>query len=106
MNTETKEVAATAVQGAEQQGEEGPEVIYELLLPKPVPIRFARGNDGKPYVKQVRPGSGLETKVEPGDQMLAVSASFGDEIWSADSYGQVVAGVGERWSRVAIAYRA
>ena len=65
------------------------EDIYEVTLPKPVGVKFARGNDGGAYVAFVPPEPEYD-EFEIGDKIVAVSASFGDEIWDADSYGQVI----------------
>jgi tetratricopeptide (TPR) repeat protein len=65
------------------------EDIYEVTLPKPIGVKFARGNDGGAYVAFVPPEPEYD-EFEIGDKILAVSASFGDEIWDADSYGQVI----------------
>jgi hypothetical protein len=63
--------------------------IYEVTLPKPIGVKFARGNDGGAYVAFVPPEPQYDV-FEIGDKIVAVSASFGDEIWDADSYGQVI----------------
>jgi tetratricopeptide (TPR) repeat protein len=68
---------------------------YELTLPKPLELKFARGNDGGAYCVFV-PTDPKYDAVEIGDKILAVSASFGNEIWTADSYGQVMYAIKNR----------
>ena len=63
--------------------------FYEVTLPKPVGVKFARGNDGGAYVVFVPPEPEYDV-FEIGDKIVAVSASFGDEVWGAESYGQVI----------------
>jgi len=60
-------------------------------------VKFARGNDGAAYVLQVAPGAGSAYKdFTPGDKIVKVSASFGDEVWEAENYGQVMYAVKTR----------
>ena len=65
------------------------EDLYEVTLPKPIGVKFVRGNDGGAYVAFVPPEPEYDA-FEIGDKIVAVSASFGDEIWDADNYGQVI----------------
>ena len=62
------------------------EDIYEVTLPKPIGVKFARGNGGA-YVTWARPSPSMTSS------RSAIKSrrlrSFG-EIWDADSYGQVV----------------
>ena len=71
------------------------EELYELTLPKPLGVKFARGNDGGAYVAFVPPEPEYDA-FEIGDKIVQVSASFGDEIWDADQYGQVVYAIKNR----------
>jgi tetratricopeptide (TPR) repeat protein len=77
-------------EGATAEAAEATE-IYEVTLDKPVALqlKFARGNDGGAYCVFV-PDDPTYDAFEIGDKILAVSASFGNEIWDADSYGQVI----------------
>lgn len=70
---------------------------YEVVLDKPLQVKFARGNDGGAYVVQVAPGASAEyKKFTPGDKIVRVSASFGEEVWAAENYGQVMYAVKTR----------
>eukprot|EP00471_Norrisiella_sphaerica_P004673 CAMPEP_0184487546 /NCGR_PEP_ID=MMETSP0113_2-20130426/10186_1 /TAXON_ID=91329 /ORGANISM="Norrisiella sphaerica, Strain BC52" /LENGTH=265 /DNA_ID=CAMNT_0026869901 /DNA_START=245 /DNA_END=1042 /DNA_ORIENTATION=+ len=64
---------------------------YEVNLEKPIGISFARGNDGKAYVIGIDPRKGnIDEKVEVGDKMVELSASFGDDVWEAGNFGQIM----------------
>ncbi|EEH55744.1 uncharacterized protein MICPUCDRAFT_34253 [Micromonas pusilla CCMP1545] len=65
------------------------EGLYDVTLPKPVGVKFARGNDGGAYVVSIPPEPMYDC-FAIGDKVTKVSASFGDEIWDADSYGQII----------------
>jgi tetratricopeptide (TPR) repeat protein len=70
---------------------------YEVNIEKPMGIRFARGNDGAAYVLKSDPRAGnTDDRVEPGDKLLAVSASFGPDVWEAKNFGQVMYAVRTR----------
>ena len=71
--------------------------VYEVTLPKSVALqlKFARGNDGGAYCVFVPDETEFDA-FEIGDKILAVSASFGDEVWDADSYGQVIYAIKNR----------
>lgn len=72
----------------EGEGQEG--AIYTVSLPKPIGVSIARGNDGRCYVSKVDPTRGtIDPRVQPGDKLLRVSQSFGEETWEALNYGQV-----------------
>ena len=58
-------------------------------LPKPIELKFNRGNDGGAYVVFV-PNDPAYERFQVGDKIEGVSASFGDEVWGAESYGQVM----------------
>jgi len=63
---------------------------YDVVLPKPVRAKFARGNDGAAYIEAVdSEASGPYEEMMPGDKVLKVSASFGDDVWDARNYSQV-----------------
>ena len=66
------------------------EEFYEVTLPKPIDVKFARGNDGGAYVAFVPPNDPKYEVFEIGDKIEGVSASFGDEVWPAESFGQVM----------------
>ncbi|KAG2448984.1 hypothetical protein HYH02_005738 [Chlamydomonas schloesseri] len=64
---------------------------YELDLPKPLGFKFARGNDGGAYIIDVNPKAGnVDPRVQPGDKIVEISASFGSEVWKAENFGQIM----------------
>ncbi|GFR39842.1 hypothetical protein Agub_g338 [Astrephomene gubernaculifera] len=63
----------------------------EIDLPKPLGFKFARGNDGGAYIVEVNPKLGnVDPRVQPGDKIVLISASFGTEVWKAENYGQIM----------------
>lgn len=63
---------------------------YTVNLPKPIGVRFGRGNDGSAYVRISEEAIGnIDDRIQPGDKVVRCSASFGEEIWDAKNYGQV-----------------
>ena len=81
--------SALVVRASDAAAPVAAEETYEVTLAKPIGVKFARGNDGGAYVAFVPPEPEYDV-FEIGDKILQVSASFGDEIWDADSYGQVI----------------
>lgn len=74
-------------QGATSEAEE----YYEVTLQKPIGVKFGRGNDGGAYVIRTDPKLGnTDERIEVGDKVVKVSASFGGDIWEALNFGQVV----------------
>ena len=69
--------------------------FHTATLPKPIELKFNRGNDGGAYVVFV-PTDPIYDRFKVGDKIEAVSASFGDEIWGAESYGQVMYAIKNR----------
>ncbi|EFJ43470.1 hypothetical protein VOLCADRAFT_76718 [Volvox carteri f. nagariensis] len=67
------------------------EEYIELDLPKPLGFKFARGNDGGAYIIDVNPKLGnVDARVQPGDKIVLISASFGSEVWKAENFGQIM----------------
>jgi hypothetical protein len=67
------------------------EEYIELDLPKPLGLKFARGNDGGAYILKNDPTAGnTDPRIEPGDKIVQISASFGPDIWEAQNYGQIM----------------
>ncbi|GIL82008.1 hypothetical protein Vretimale_1567 [Volvox reticuliferus] len=67
------------------------EEYIELDLPKPLGFKFARGNDGGAYIIDVNPKLGnVDPRVQPGDKIVLISASFGSEVWKAENFGQIM----------------
>lgn len=74
---------------ADESGTDGE--TYEVNLPKPIGVSFARGNDGRCYITRVNAARGsIDPRIQPGDKLLEVSQSFGSETWEALNYGQVM----------------
>ena len=64
---------------------------YEVLLEKPIGVKFNRGKDGGAYVAKIDESIGnVDEKFELGDKIVAISASFGPDIWPAENYGQIM----------------
>lgn len=64
---------------------------YEVNLDKPIGVSFARGNDGRAYIIKLDPRKGnLDERMEVGDVMTEISASFGDDVWKAQNFGQIM----------------
>ena len=69
----------------------GEAATYEVYLDKPLGVRWARGKDGAAYVSRSDPALGnTDDAIAPGDKLVRVSASFGDDIWEALNFGQVM----------------
>lgn len=69
----------------------GQEQEYDVYLPKPIGLKFARGNDGGAYVTVSDPKLGnTSSEITPGDKVVKVSASFGGDVWDALNFGQVI----------------
>jgi len=63
----------------------------EVRLSKPLGLRFGRGNDGAAYVIENNPQAGYtDDRVQVGDKVVQVSASFGDDVWDAKGFGQTI----------------
>lgn len=60
---------------------------FEVDMPRPIGIEWVRCADGGIYVSKIIEAQ-ADPRVQVGDKLVSVSASFGDEIWPADSYGQ------------------
>lgn len=70
---------------------EAKEEYYEVTLAKPLGVKFARGNDGGAYVVRSDPKLGnTDARIEAGDKVVKVSASFGGDVWEALNFGQVI----------------
>jgi len=64
---------------------------YEVQLEKPIGVKFNRGKDGGAYVSLVDESLGnVDERFELGDKIVAISASFGPDIWPAENYGQIM----------------
>lgn len=77
------------------------EEYIEVDLPKPLGLRFARGNDSGAYVVANDPKLGnTDPRIEPGDKIVLVSASFGADIWEAQNFGQIMYAIRTRSGNV------
>mmetsp|Transcript_7076 Transcript_7076/g.23451 ORF Transcript_7076/g.23451 Transcript_7076/m.23451 type:complete len:301 (+) Transcript_7076:25-927(+) len=63
---------------------------YDATLPKPIQLKWGRGNDGGAYVVGVPENDPLYADFAVGDKIINISASFGNDIWEAQNYGQVM----------------
>eukprot|EP01023_Acetabularia_acetabulum_P018232 TRINITY_DN1920_c0_g1_i1.p1 TRINITY_DN1920_c0_g1~~TRINITY_DN1920_c0_g1_i1.p1 ORF type:complete len:361 (-),score=69.46 TRINITY_DN1920_c0_g1_i1:182-1171(-) len=64
---------------------------YEVTIPKPLGLRFDRGNDGGAYiVKSDEQLGNTDPEIQVGDKLVSVSASFGSDVWDAKNFGQVM----------------
>lgn len=65
--------------------------FIEVVLEKPLGLRFTRGTDGAAYVtvNDATLGS-TDKRIEVGDKVVQCSASFGDDVWDAKNFGQVM----------------
>lgn len=67
------------------------EEYIELDVPKPLGLKFARGNDGGAYIIENNPAAGnTDPRIQPGDKVVQISASFGSEVWDAQNFGQIM----------------
>jgi hypothetical protein len=61
-----------------------------VYLQKPLGVKFARGNDGGAYVSRSDASLGnTDPRIQAGDKVVKISASFGGDIWEAINFGQV-----------------
>ncbi|MEW5299906.1 MAG: hypothetical protein WDW36_002876 [Sanguina aurantia] len=90
--------SARSVRAAVSSGTQTPEAAVkqedeyiEVDLPKPLGFKFIRGNDGGAYVLENDPSIGnTDPRVQAGDKIVEISASFGQEVWKAENYGQIM----------------
>jgi hypothetical protein len=68
--------------------------VFVVRQPKPIGVQFQQRGDGI-YVKGIDPNN-ADPRVRKGDKLLAVSASFGNEIWNAESLGQTMSALNTR----------
>lgn len=64
---------------------------YDVYLQKPLGLKFARGYDGAAYIVGIDGTKGsIDDRMQPGDKVMKISASFGADVWEAKNYGQVM----------------
>mmetsp|Transcript_40745 Transcript_40745/g.103203 ORF Transcript_40745/g.103203 Transcript_40745/m.103203 type:complete len:348 (+) Transcript_40745:113-1156(+) len=74
---------------------------YDVYLDKPLGLKFARGFDGAAYIVGVDETKGsIDSRMEPGDKIMKISASFGPDVWDAKNYGQVMYAIRTRNGQV------
>jgi len=70
-------------------------------LEKPLGLRFGRGNDSGAYVIKNDPKLGsTDERIQVGDKIERVSATFGTDIWDAKNYGQTIYAIRTRNGKV------
>jgi tetratricopeptide (TPR) repeat protein len=62
---------------------------FEVNQERPLGISWTRCADGGIYAKKLIPYQ-ADSRIQVGDKLLEVSASFGDEVWPATSYAQTM----------------
>lgn len=86
------------------QSEAGGE--YEISVKKPLGFQLARGIDGGAYVQRSDPSTGnTDDRIQPGDKVLAVSASFGSDVWDCKGYGQALYAIKTRNGEVYVKFQ-
>eukprot|EP00775_Hariotina_reticulata_P001401 gene1401-1744_t len=84
-------VVLAAAQTTQAGTAAGTEEFIEVDLPKPLGLRFARGADGGAYILANDPKLGnTDPRIQPGDKVVQISASFGTDVWDAQNYGQIM----------------
>lgn len=77
------------------------EQFIEIDLPKPLGLKFARGMDGGAYVIENNPTLGnTDIRIQPGDKVVQISASFGSDVWEAQNFGQIMYAIRTRSGNV------
>eukprot|EP00879_Flechtneria_rotunda_P001171 GHRR01001317.1.p1 GENE.GHRR01001317.1~~GHRR01001317.1.p1 ORF type:complete len:312 (+),score=113.13 GHRR01001317.1:221-1156(+) len=80
-----------AAQTTQTTAAAGTEEYIEVDLPKPLGLKFARGPDGGAYIIANDPKLGnTDPRIQPGDKIVKISASFGTDVWDAQNYGQIM----------------
>lgn len=84
----------------------GGEEFYEVNMEKPIQLKFCRGNDGGAYIKGIGrdPRFDME-QFSVGDKVVNISASFGEEVWEAENYGQTMFAMKTRSGTVYMRFR-
>lgn len=72
--------------------------VFEVTQPKPIGVNFKKGADGGIYVSRV--DKRADERIQVGDKLLAVSASFGSEVWPAKEYQQTMMAINTRVGQV------
>lgn len=69
--------------------------IYDVRLKRPIGLHVLEGPNKQVFVQEVKPdqGAARTKKINVGDQVLAMSASWGDRMWDVNSVESFVVGV-------------
>lgn len=73
-------------------------LIQTVRLKRPIGIHVHEGPDKGVFIQYIKPGYGAaqSKRVEIGDQVVALSASWGDNLWDIDSVESFIVSVGMR----------
>jgi len=71
--------------------------VFEVKQPKPLGVEFKDSPDG---IVVSKVNKDADERIQVGDKLLAVSASFGGEIWPAKSYPQSMMAINTRIGQV------
>eukprot|EP00210_Caulerpa_lentillifera_P001729 g1660.t1 len=86
---------------ASQSSTTGDEEYIEVYLDKPLGLKFGRGRDSGAYVVVTDPQLGnTDERIQVGDKIVKVSATFGTEIWDAKNFGQIIYAIRTRNGKV------
>ena len=68
---------------------------YNIQMKRPLGLHLVEGNDKGVYISEVKADGGADRsrRVEVGDQILAMSASWGDRMWDVSSIDSFIVGV-------------
>ena len=69
--------------------------FYEVKLKRPIGLHVLEGPNKKVYIQEIKPDQGAARikRIEIGDQIVAMSASWGDRLWEVNSVESFVVGV-------------
>ena len=69
--------------------------VYDVRLKRPIGLHVLEGPNKQVFVQDVKPdqGAARTKKIKVGDQVLAMSASWGDRMWDVNSVESFVVGV-------------
>eukprot|EP00884_Botryococcus_braunii_P008581 jgi/Botrbrau1/17724/Bobra.0166s0146.1 len=93
--------AAAEVKAASSPSTTKQDEFYDVYLDKPLGLRFQRGKDGGAYVvKSDKQIGSTDSRIEVGDKIVKISASFGEDVWEALNFGQVMYAIKTRNGQV------
>jgi len=73
-------------------------LFQTVRIKRPIGIHVHEGPDKGVFIQYIKPGYGaaLSKRIEIGDQVVALSASWGDRLWDIDSVESFIVSVGMR----------